>query len=113
MKMIMAVIQPYKLEKVNKELGKSGINLLTVTEVLGHGRQKGVTEPGKASKQDGRLLKKIQLQIFVNDDAVEGTIKTIIKGTKTGKIGDGKIFVMDVKDCVRISTGERGWPAIA
>ncbi|MDD4955088.1 MAG: P-II family nitrogen regulator [Candidatus Omnitrophica bacterium] len=112
MKLIIAIIQPYKLEEVKEELYKTDINLLTVSEVLGHGRQKGVAEVYRGSKETGNLLRKVRLEIAVNDNFVEPAIKAIIKGAKTGETGDGKIFILDLKDCVRIRTGEKGPVAI-
>lgn len=112
MKLIIAIIQPYKLEEVKEELYKAEVNLITVSEVLGHGRQKGVTEFYRGAKETGNLLKKIRLEIAVNDNYLEPTINAIIKGAKTGETGDGKIFVLDLKECVRIRTGERGHLAI-
>ena len=112
MKLIIAIIQPHKLEEVKEELYKAEVNLITVSEVLGHGRQKGVTEFYRGAKETGNLLKKIRLEIAVNDNYVEPTINAIIKGAKTGETGDGKIFVLDLKDCVRIRTSERGSLAI-
>jgi nitrogen regulatory protein P-II 2 len=112
MKLIIAIIQPYQLEAVKEELYKAEVNLITVSEVLGHGRQKGVTEVYRGTKETGNLLRKIRLEIAVNEDFVEPTIKAITKGAKTGETGDGKIFVMELKECVRIRTGERGTTAI-
>ncbi len=112
MKLIIAIVQPYKLEQVKEELYKADVNLITVSEVLGHGRQKGVTEVYRGAKETGNLLKKIRLEIAVNDNYVEPTIKAIVKGAKTGETGDGKIFVLDLGECVRIRTGERGSMAI-
>ena len=112
MKLVIAVIQPYKLEKVKEELYKVEVNLITVSEVLGHGRQKGVTEVYRGHKETGNLLRKIRLEIAVNDNYLEPTIKAIIKGAKTGETGDGKIFILDLKECVRIRTEERGSLAI-
>ncbi|MEW6089246.1 MAG: P-II family nitrogen regulator [bacterium] len=112
MKLIIAIIQPYKLEEVKEELYKSDINLITVSEVLGHGRQKGVTEVYRAARETGNLLRKVCLEIAVNDDFVEPAVKAITKGAKTGETGDGKIFVLDLKECVRIRTEERGSNAI-
>ncbi|HOX55125.1 MAG TPA: P-II family nitrogen regulator [Candidatus Omnitrophota bacterium] len=112
MKLIIAIIQPYKLEAVKEELYKEEVNLITVSEVLGHGRQKGVTEIYRGAKETGNLLKKIRLEIAVNEDFVEPTIKAIVKGAKTGNTGDGKIFVLDLKECIRIRTEERGGTAI-
>jgi len=112
MKLIIAIIQPDKLEEVKEELYKQEVNLITVSEVLGHGRQKGVTEIYRARKETGNLLRKIRLEIAVNENFVEPTIKAIIKGAKSGEIGDGKIFVLDLPQCIRIRTGETGGVAI-
>lgn len=112
MKLIIAIIQPHKLEEVKSELYEAGINLLTVSEVLGHGRQKGVTEVYRGTKETGNLLRKIRLEIAVNDNYLELAVKAIIKGAKTGETGDGKIFILDLPECVRIRTGERGSLAI-
>ena len=112
MKLIIAIIQPEKLEEVKEELYKQEVNLITVSEVLGHGRQKGITEVYRGAKETGNLLKKVRLEIAVNENFVESTIKAIIKGAKTGETGDGKIFVLDLKECIRIRTEERGGLAI-
>jgi nitrogen regulatory protein P-II 1 len=112
MKLIVAIIQPYRLEKVKEELYKREVNLITVTEVLGHGRQKGVEEIYRGSKETGNLIRKIRLEIAVNEAFVEPTIEAILAGAKTGKTGDGKIFVLDLNECIRIRTGERGQVAI-
>lgn len=112
MKLIIAIIQPYKLEEVKEELYKAEVNLLTVSEVLGHGRQKGVAEVYRGNRETGNLLRKVRLEIAVNDNFVEPTIKAIEKGAKTGETGDGKIFVLDLKECIRIRTQERGSVAI-
>lgn len=112
MKLIIAIIQPYKLDEVKQELYKAEVNLITVSEVLGHGRQMGVTEVYRGAKETGNLLRKVRLEIAVNDNFVEPTINAIIKGAKTGETGDGKIFVLDLKECVRIRTGEKGAIAI-
>jgi nitrogen regulatory protein P-II 2 len=112
MKLIIAIIKPERLAEVKKELYKKQINLITVSEVMGHGRQKGVAEVYRGVKEMGNLLKKIRLEIAVNENFVEPTIEAIIKGGKTGEIGDGKIFVLDLKECIRIRTEERGGLAI-
>jgi nitrogen regulatory protein P-II 2 len=112
MKMVIAIIQPHRLEQVKEELYKEEVNLITVSEVLGHGRQKGVTEVYRGMKETGNLLRKIRLEIAVNENYVERIISAITKGAKTGQIGDGKIFVLDLPECVRIRTGERGGEAI-
>jgi len=112
MKLVIAIIQPYKLEDVKAELYQADVNLITVSEVLGHGRQMGVTEVYRGAKETGNLLRKIRLEIAVNDNYVEPTIKAIIKGAKTGETGDGKIFVLSLEDCIRIRTNEKGSVAI-
>jgi nitrogen regulatory protein P-II 1 len=112
MKLVIAIIQPHRLEMVKEELYRVEVNLITVSEVLGHGRQKGVTEIYRGAKETGNLLRKIRLEIAVNDNYVEPTIKAIVRGAKTGETGDGKIFILDLKECVRIRTEERGSEAI-
>ena len=112
MKLIIAIIQPYRLEEVKQALYAAQVNLITVSEVLGHGRQKGVTEYYRGIKETGNLLRKIRLEIAVNEKFVEPTINAIIKGAKTGKTGDGKIFVLDLNECIRIRTSDRGSEAI-
>lgn len=112
MKLITAIIQPHRLEEVKKELYATDVNLVTVSEALGHGRQLGVTEFYRGVKETGNLLRKLRLDIAVNEEFVEKTINAIIKGARTGKIGDGKIFVTDLTRCIRIRTGEEGPKAI-
>ncbi len=112
MKLVIAIIQPHRLEEVKKALYEADVNLITVSEVLGHGRQKGVDEFYRGSKESGNLLRKIRLDIAVNENFVEPTVKAIIKGARTGKIGDGKIFVVDLPRCIRIRTGDEGPQAI-
>jgi nitrogen regulatory protein P-II 1 len=112
MKLVIAFIQPNRLDDVKQELYAVDVNLITVSEVLGHGRQVGVDEFYRGVKETGNLLRKIKLEIAVNEDFVEPTIKAVIKGARTGKIGDGKIFVVDLPRCVRIRTGEEGSKAI-
>jgi nitrogen regulatory protein P-II 1 len=112
MKMIVAVIQPHKLEDVLRELDDAQIHLKTVTNVLGCGRQKGRTEVYRGRKETGNLLKKVKLEIAVNEAFVKPAIKAITKGARTGNIGDGKIFIIDLKESVRIRTGEEGDIAI-
>jgi len=112
MKLIIAIIKPDRLDAVKEELYKVDVNLITVSEVLGHGRQMGVTEVYRGVKEMGNLLRKVQLLIGVNDDFVEPTIKAILKGGQTGEIGDGKIFVLPLEECVRIRTEERDGIAI-
>jgi nitrogen regulatory protein P-II 2 len=112
MKYIVAVIQPHKLDEVMKALEEVEVNLMTVSNVLGRGRQKGVTQVYRGAKEVGSLLKKIKLEIAVNEDFVEPTIEAITKGARTGEIGDGKIFILDLPEVIRIGTGERGGKAI-
>jgi nitrogen regulatory protein P-II 1 len=112
MKLIVAIIQPHKLEDVLQELDKNEIHLRTVSNVLGCGRQKGRTEVYRGRKETGNMLKKVRLEIAVNDSYVKAAIDAITKGAKTGNIGDGKIFMLDLSECVRIRTGERGGQAI-
>lgn len=112
MKMVIAIIQPYKLEEVKKALYAAEINLITVSEVLGHGRQHGITEVYRGVRETGNLLRKIRIEIAVNDDYAERAINAISASARTGEVGDGKIFVLDIADCVRIRTGERGPTAI-
>jgi nitrogen regulatory protein P-II 2 len=112
MKLIIAIIQPHKLDSVKEALEDVDVNLMTVTNVLGQGRQKGLTEIYRGAKEAGGLLNKIRLDIAVNEDFVEPTIKAITKGAHTGDVGDGKIFVVELAECIRISSGERGSGAI-
>src|SRR5689334_10525309 len=102
MKLIVAIIQPHRLEQVKDALYAADVNLITVNEVLGHGREKSVDEFYRGVKETGNLLRKIRLEIAVNENYVEPTIKAIVKGAKTGKVGDGKIFVLDLARCIRI-----------
>ena len=94
-----------------KSLEDVEVNLVTVSNVLGRGRQKGLTEVYRGAKEVGSLLKKIKLEIACNEDFVEPTVQAIIKGARTGEIGDGKIFITDLHEVVRIRTGERGGKA--
>ena len=112
MKLVVAIIKPDRLEAVKQELYKADVNLITVSEVLGHGRQMGVTEVYRGAKEMGNLLRKIRVEIAINENFVESTIKAIVKGAQTGEVGDGKIFILDLADCVRIRTEERGKGAI-
>lgn len=115
MKLIIAIIQPGRLEAVKEALSEVEVFRLTVVDCQGFGRQKGQTELYRGHEYKLNLLRKVQLQIAVNDDFVEPTISAIVKGGRTGEsgqIGDGKIFVVPMDDCVRIRTGERGREAI-
>jgi nitrogen regulatory protein P-II 2 len=115
MKLIIAVIQPSRLEDVKAALNEVEVVRLTIMDVQGFGRQKGQTEVYRGREISVNLLRKVQLQIAVNEAFVEPTINAIIKGGRTGdsgQIGDGKIFVLPLDDCIRIRTGERGPEAI-
>jgi len=115
MKLIIAVIQPAKLEAVKDALSEVEVFRLTVSDVQGFGRQKGHTEVYRGHEYTVNLLRKVKLEIAVNEDFVEPTINAIVRAGKTGddgRIGDGKIFVLPLDDVVRIRTGERGGEAI-
>lgn len=112
MKLIIAMVQPHKLPDVKQELYKNGIYKMTVTNVLGAGQQKGFTEIYRGVLTEVKLLKKVRLEIAVNEEFVEPTVEAIKKGARTGKIGDGKILVLDLSRCIRIRTGEEGEEAI-
>ena len=112
MKLVIAMVQPHKLPDVKRALYDAQIHKMTVSNALGCGQQKGYTETYRGVMEQVNLLKKVRLEIAVNEDFVETTIKAIIKGARTGDIGDGKIFVLDLLECVRIRTGERGEEAI-
>ena len=112
MKYVIAVIQPDRLDEVLVNLTEKEVHLVTVSDVVGRGRQKGIAEVYRGHKEKGSLLKKTKLEIAVNEAFVEPTIKAIMEGAKTGQIGDGKIFVLDLPECIRIRTGEKGSEAI-
>lgn len=112
MKLIVAIIQPSKLPDVKKSLFDADIRKMTVTNVIGAGQQGGYTESYRGNIIEVNLLKKVRLEIGVNDEFVKPTIDAIIRGARTGNIGDGKIFVMDLPQCIRIRTGEEGSEAI-
>ncbi|MBU1076525.1 MAG: P-II family nitrogen regulator [Spirochaetes bacterium] len=112
MKLIVALIQPHKLEDVKQSLFKADVHKMTVSTAVGCGQQKGFTETYRGVITEINLLKKTRLEIAVNEDFVEPTINAIIEGARTGKIGDGKIFVTELKQVIRIRTGERGKEAI-
>jgi len=112
MKYIVAIIQPDRLDDVLRRLTEKEIHLVTVSNVLGRGRQKGIAEVYRSHKEAGSLLKKVKLGIAVNEAFVKPTIDAITEGARTGQIGDGKIFVLDLADCIRIRTGETGGVAI-
>ncbi|MGA1238297.1 MAG: P-II family nitrogen regulator [Limisphaerales bacterium] len=112
MKKIEAIIKPFKLEEVKDALGEVGIEGMTVTEVKGFGRQKGHTEIYRGSEYTVDFLPKIKLELVVPDERAEAAVRAIVGGAKTGKIGDGKVFVVPVEDAIRIRTDERGDSAV-
>ncbi len=112
MKLVVAYIQPHKLQDVKKALFKAEIHKMSVTNALGCGQQAGYEESYRGINFEVNLLKKIRLEIAVNQAYLEKTIQAIMEGAKTGEIGDGKIFVIDMVECVRIRTGERDGEAI-
>jgi nitrogen regulatory protein P-II 1 len=112
MKLIIAIIKPFKLEEVKEALAEIGIEGMTVTEVKGFGRQKGHTEIYRGSEYTVDFLPKVKIEIVVNDEIVGKTVDTIVKSAKTGKIGDGKVFVVALEEAVRIRTDERGDSAV-
>lgn len=112
MKFIIAVINPDRLDDVLGLLEKKAVHLVTVSNVVGRGRQKGIAEVYRSHKEAGNLLKKVKLEIAVNDEYVKPTVDAIVEGARTGHTGDGKIFIMDMQECVRIRTGETGAVAI-
>ena len=112
MKLIIAYIQPHKLEDVKKALAGAEVAKMSVTNSLGCGAQKGYHESYRGVEFDVNLLKKIRLEIAVNEDFVPKTLETIISAARTGELGDGKIFVVNLEECIRIRTGEKGKDAI-
>lgn len=112
MKLIIAYIQPERLNAVKQSLYESEVYKVSVTNALGCGRQKGYHESYRGADVEVNLLKKVRLEIGVNEDFVKPTVDAIIKGARTGKIGDGKIFILDLPECIRIRTGETGGVAI-
>ena len=112
MKLIIAYIQPHKLNDVKQELYKAEVYKMSVTNSLGCGQQMGYTETYRGAIEEVNLLKKVRLEIAVNDNFVKPTIDAVIKGARTGEIGDGKIFVIPLEECIRIRSGESGRVAI-
>ena len=112
MKYIIAIIQPDRLDDVLDRLTEKEIHLVTVSNVMGRGRQKGVAEVYRSHKEAGSLLRKVKIEIAVNDVYVQPTIEAIVGGAQTGQVGDGKMFVSDLSDVVRIRTGESGESAV-
>ena len=112
MKLIMAIIKPFKLDEVRDALNAAGVQGLTVSEVKGYGRQKGQTEIYRGAEYEVSFVPKVKIEVAVADDQVDRVLETIESAAKTGKIGDGKIFVLDVARIVRIRTGETDEAAI-
>ncbi len=112
MKLIVAYVQPHKLNDVKQALYKAEVHKMSVTNALGCGAQHGYQESYRGIKFEVNLLKKVRIEIAVNEKFVEQTVDAIIAGARTGQIGDGKIFVSDLQECIRIRTGERGNSAI-
>ncbi|MBI3592299.1 MAG: P-II family nitrogen regulator [Nitrospirae bacterium] len=112
MKKIEAIIKPFKLDEVKDALHEIGIQGMTVTEVKGFGRQKGHVELYRGAEYDIAFIPKVKIEVVIADDLLEKAVSTIEKSAKTGKIGDGKIFVSSLEDIIRIRTGERGEAAI-
>lgn len=112
MKLIIAYVQPEKLSDVKQRLYEKEVYKMSVTNALGCGQQKGFHEMYRGVDIEVNLLKKVRLEIAVNDDFVKPTVDAIIAGARTGKIGDGKIFILDLPECIRIRTGETGSEAI-
>ncbi|MCH6255958.1 P-II family nitrogen regulator [Puniceicoccaceae bacterium K14] len=112
MKLVVAIIKPFKLEEVKEALSEIGIEGMTVTEVKGFGRQKGHTEIYRGSEYTVDFLPKVKIEIAVQDDVVTKAAEAIVKAAKTGKIGDGKVFVVPVEEAIRIRTDERGETAL-
>jgi nitrogen regulatory protein P-II 1 len=112
MKKIEAIIRPFKLEEVKEALSEEGIRGITITEVRGYGRQKGHKETYRGSEYQIEFIPKIKIEVVVNDNQEEKVIEAILKTAKTGQVGDGKIFIYDVRDAIRIRTEESGREAI-
>ena len=112
MKLVTAIIKPFKLDDVREALSEVGVQGITVTEVKGFGRQKGHTELYRGAEYVGDFLPKIKLEIAIDDDKVDGVIEAVTNAAATGKIGDGKIFVQPLEQVIRIRTGETGSEAV-
>ena len=112
MKYLIAIIQPHKLDAVRETLSEAGVQGLTVSEVRGFGRQKGHTEIYRGSEYQIDFVPKIKLEIALDSEIVDKVVKTICESARTGKVGDGKIFVLELEDVLRIRTGETGSEAI-
>lgn len=112
MKIVTAIIRPEKLPDVKAALFKAEVFKMTVSNVIGCGQQMGYVESYRGVASEVKLLKKLRLDIAVNENFVERTVEAIIKGARTGRLGDGKIFITDLQECIRIRTGEKGSSAI-
>ena len=112
MKLVMAVIKPFKLDEVREALTELGVQGLTVTEVKGYGRQKGQTEIYRGAEYAVSFLPKVKVEIAIDDEQTDGVVEAVAKAANTGRIGDGKIFVVDVARAMRIRTGEPGAEAL-
>ena len=112
MKKVEAIIKPFKLEEVKEALAEIGVQGMTVTEVKGFGRQKGHTELYRGAEYVVDFLPKIKMEIVIADTQVEDVVNAIVKAAQTGRIGDGKIFITNIEEAVRIRTGERGEDAV-
>ncbi len=112
MKIITAIIRPSKLDEIKSALSELGVTGITITEVRGHGRQKGHKELFRGKEYVVDLVPKVRLEIALQDAKVEAAVSAIEKAARTGEVGDGKVFIMDLENCVRIRTGERGEAAL-
>jgi nitrogen regulatory protein PII len=112
MKKIEAIVRPFRIDDIREALAEIGVKGMTLTEVKGYGRQKGHTELYRGSEYQIDFLPKIKLEVVVSDKVVDKVVDTIIKAAKTGQVGDGKIFISDVQDAVRVRTGESGEAAL-
>ena len=112
MKLIVAYVQPERLNEVKQSLYEAEVFKISVTNALGCGQQKGYHESYRGADVEVNLLKKVRIEIAVNDEFLDDTVNAVVRGARTGKIGDGKIFILDLPECIRIRTGERGEEAV-